>query len=93
MGGRKRNAPCARLQLQVEEARSHCGLPVRRQLHTISRDELLHPAQVMQQLFLIQNRCRQTQVFAQEVPSKLDDLGRLHGSFQEAQAFLKGSNP
>ncbi len=74
---RQRDAPRARLQLHLEEARRHGRFAVRRQPHSICADELLHPPEIVMQPLLVENRRRQAQVFAQQVPAKLSNLARF----------------
>ena len=72
--GGQRDAPGARLQLHFEQARGHGCLSVGRQPYSVSRDEILHPFQVVIKAVLVENGRWQAQVFTEQVPSRLASL-------------------
>ena len=88
--GSERDTPGTRLQLKAKQLGGHRGLAMGRQLEPVGGNELLHPMQVMAQSLVAQDGCRQAQVFAQQVPTQLDDLARLHSLLHPSQTLVEG---
>jgi N-acyl-D-aspartate/D-glutamate deacylase len=91
VSGRQSHAPGSGCKLSPEECGSHRGLSMRRNLNPVSRDELLHPFQVMRKLFLGKDRRRQAQIFAQQIPAERSDGWCARSGSQKSQPFLKRS--
>src|SRR5579863_10734435 len=72
--GCQRDAPGARLQLHLKELWRHCGLTVGREAEAVGGNKFAHPAEIVLEPTLIENRGRQTEILMQKIPVQLSEL-------------------
>ncbi len=89
MRGGEGDAPCACVELHLEEEWSHGGFAVGRKLEAVGGNKLAHPVEIVLELLLIKDRGGQAEIFAKEIPVETRDVCCGERRVECAQALVE----